>query len=243
MLVTRSLARRGRRRPQAPHHLAVRVDLDPVDAGATPQRRLVLVLEPALAELVAELVPADLFAWSCGSRSGPRTRASARRSGRGGRCGSCRPRSTPRGTSTRARRCRGRRCSGAFSRMGTGLYRLYWSLARSASICAEDIPRSAASCPTTAGCCLGGHPRQGDVLGHLVAHDDVVGPVDDEAPRCGQLDGADLVGGHRLRVGRGVEDLQVPEPDEHEREQRRHHDAEHAQADDRCAAPTARSPA
>ncbi len=47
----------GRCLAQAAHHLSVRVHLDVVHAGTAPQLRLVLALEPALSEEVAELVP------------------------------------------------------------------------------------------------------------------------------------------------------------------------------------------
>ena len=62
--------------------------------------------------------------------------------------------------------------------MGTGLYRLYWSLARSALIWAVGIAEQRGQLAHHLGVLLGRHPRQGDVLGHLVADQDAVAAVE-----------------------------------------------------------------
>ena len=63
---------------------------------------------------------------------------------------------------------------------------------------------------------LGGHARQRDVLGDLVAHHHVAAPVEDEAPRCRHLDVADAALRNGLGETLGVEHLEIPKPDEHE---------------------------
>ena len=79
---------------------------------------------------------------------------------------------------------------------------------------------------------LSRHARQRDVLGDLVADHDAVVAIGDDPARGGHLHVADLVGGHGLRVRRGVEHLEVPQTDEHEREQRGDDHTQYAQPDD-----------
>ena len=106
--------------------------------------------------------------------------------------------------------------------MGTGLYKLYWVFIKSPWICADVRPSTAASSPTTSGCCSAA--TRDSVMSsvtwsptRMVPERSTISPAG-----RGHLDVAHRRVGHRLGVGRSVEYLQVPQADEHEREHRRH---------------------
>ena len=223
--------RGGRRLAQAAHHLSVRVHLHLVGAGAAPQVRLVLVLEPALPEEVAELVALLLVVLQLLARdlthvpehlhAGLAQGVGAVGVGDGGDAGE-------HGRVLADVEDVGER---GVLEDGHGLVQAVLVVGQVGLDLGGRDPEERGELPHHRGVLLGRHSRQGDVLGHLIAHDDVVAAVRDEPARRGDLDVAHLVGRDGLGVRGGVEDLQVPQPDEHEREQRRHDQAEHAQPD------------
>jgi hypothetical protein len=142
-------------------------------------------------------------------------------------------RSRPPGTSRRARRCRARRRAGRWAD-GNRLVQaelIVVQVVRSGSTVRSS---RAAKLPDHLRMLLGRHPGQRDVPRHLCRPPDGgPRPVEDEPPGRRHLDRTHLVLGHRLRIGRGVEDLEVVQPDEHQGEQGGHQQTDHPQPDDR----------
>ena len=70
------------------------------------------------------------------------------------------------------------------------------------------------------GVLLRGQPRQGDLLGDRVTDERVAVAVEDQTPGRGDRDRPDLVGGHRLGRGRRLEDLEGPQAQAEQGEER-----------------------
>ena len=104
--------------------------------------------------------------------------------------------------------------------MGTGLYRLYCWFVSAALTWAGVLPTTAARLPITPGAGRR-DPRQGDLLRDLVADQGIAVAVEDQAPGRRHRHRPDLIGHDRLGGGRGLEDVECPQPEPEQAEQGR----------------------
>ena len=215
--------------PKVTHDLSLRVDLHALGSRGSPQGAFVLVLETALPVEVTELVPLGLVRIELVARDPTEVSEHlhpglAHWVGAGG-VGGGRDAGELRRVLTDVQDVRDRRVLQNGHRLVEAVLGV-----RQVGLDLGGRDAQQGSEPTYhLWVLLGGETRQRDVLGHLIAHHDVPAAVADEPARRRDLDFADLVLCHRLGESFATEDLQVPQPDEHQREDSDHEHSQHPQ--------------